>query len=282
MFYIQSDGKLNISLRVTGRRPDGFHEIRSVFFRLSALESLTITPQYGHNVRDLLTLSGEEVKGENILEKILRSARRTSDFPPLHINLVKNVPPGSGMGAGSGNGAALLSWIHAYTGGSLPRPEEFGSDIPFVYGREKWAKVSGRGEIIIPVLNPPENPAVVVAMPRWSVSTKSAFAMLAESRGGKFPVTPGEGEAEIEGLLEVLGRKGKAGLLPNDFLPSLLKNYPEYLRFFGAFEACGASAWGLTGSGSSAFGLFYDRSGAGGLFREMAKWDSVRKIFYLE
>ena len=87
---------------------------------------------------------------------------------------------------------------------------------------------------------------------------------------------------EIEGLLEVLGRKEKTGLLPNDFLPALIKNYPEYLRFLGAFEACGASAWGLTGSGSSVFGLFYDQSGVGDLFREMAKWDNVRKIFYLE
>lgn len=279
MFFIRSCAKLNISLRVTGKRPDGFHEIRSVFFRISALESLTITPQYGHNVRDQLALSGEEVRGENILWKILRRSRQIAEFPPLHISLVKNIPPGSGMGGGSGNGAALLSWIHDFTGETLPRPEEFGSDIPFLYGGQKWATVGGRGEIINPVPQPPEDPAIVIATPDWSVSTKSAFELLSKARGGRFPLTGGEGEREIEGLLEALRKKERIGLLPNDFLPVLLSGYPEYADFFGAFERHGASAWGLTGSGSSAFGLFYDRSGTGALFREMSKWSRVRKIF---
>jgi 4-diphosphocytidyl-2-C-methyl-D-erythritol kinase len=282
MFFIQSDAKLNISLRVTGKRSDGYHEIRSIFFRLPSLESLTITPQYGHNVRDRLVTSGEKVDGENILEKIMRRARQIAEIPPLHIDLVKNIPPGSGMGGGSGNGAALLSWLQCFTGKTMPMPGEFGSDVPFFCSAAKWALAGGRGEEIRTLARPPENPAVVVATPGWAVSTKNAFELLSVAGGGQFPLTAEEGEREICAVLGGLGEKRRIGLLPNDFLPRLMKVFPQYLDFFAAFEKSGASAWGLTGSGSSIFGLFYDRSGICALLREMAKWNGVRKIFYLE
>ena len=58
-FFIRSNAKINISLRVVGKRSDGYHELRSLFFLLSSMESLTITPQYDHNVNDLVEVSGE-------------------------------------------------------------------------------------------------------------------------------------------------------------------------------------------------------------------------------
>ena len=281
-FFVQSDAKINISLRVTGKRPDGYHELRSVFLRLSALESLTITTQYDHNVRNNLSVHGEAVPGKNILEEVLARAGRTMNVPPLHISLAKNIPPGSGLGGGSGNAAALLSWLHRISGKSDPGPGEFGSDVPFLFSDAEWASVGGRGEIVTPVDSPPETPAVLVAVPTWEMSTQRAFSLLDEACGGRFPLNADEAEREREDLLDALRAQRPVGLLPNDFLPVLLHFHPRYSDLFSAFGDFGATGWGITGSGSGCFGLFYEKSGLGGFLRDMTRYDWIRKIFCLE
>jgi 4-diphosphocytidyl-2-C-methyl-D-erythritol kinase len=246
------------------------------------VELLTITPEYDHNVKDTLSVSGEAVYGRNILEEVICRSRELLNIPPLHIRLVKAIPPGSGLGGGSGNAAAFLSWLHRFSGKNFPGPEVFGSDVPFLFHGERWARISGRGEITEPLAFPPEVPAVLVAVPYWNMSTKRAFSLLNEKCGGKFPLNTREAEAEIESILEVLRVQKKTGLLPNDFLPILQEMHPEYSVLFDAFETYGASGWGVTGSGSACFGLFYDKSGLGVFFREMMKYDWIRKILCLE
>lgn len=281
-FFVQSDAKINISLRITGKRPDGYHELRSVFLRLSALESLTITPQYDHNVRNSLSVHGETVQGKNILDEVLARAGQTMDLPPLHISLVKNIPPGSGLGGGSGNAAALLSWLNRMGGRNSLLPEEFGSDVPFLFSDALWASVSGRGEIITPVASPPETPVVLVAVPSWKMSTQTAFSLIDEAWGGRFPLNGGEAERERDDLLDGLREQRHVGLLPNDFLPVLLNLYPRYSELFSAFSDYGAAGWGITGSGSACFGLFYKKNGLGSFLRDMTRYDWIRKIFCLE
>ena len=73
---LQSAAKLNLSLRVLGRRNDGYHELRSLFYALPSVESLTIEPVYGHNVKSEIYVSGEAVRGRNILEDVLSAAGR--------------------------------------------------------------------------------------------------------------------------------------------------------------------------------------------------------------
>lgn len=281
-FFVHSDAKINISLRITGKRSDGYHELRSVFLRLSSVESLTITPQYDHNVRNSLSVYGETVPGRNILEEVLTAAGQTMDLPPLHINLVKNIPPGSGLGGGSGNAAALLSWLQRMSGRNNPGPGEFGSDVPFLFSDAEWAVVSGRGDNIMPVSSPPETPAVLVAVPSWEMSTKRAFSLLENTYGGRFPLNAGEAEKETEDILGALRAQRYVGLLPNDFLPVLRTLHPRYSDLFSAFGEYGATGWGITGSGSACFGLFYEKSGLGCFFRDMTKYDWIRKIFCLE
>lgn len=281
-FFVHSDAKINISLRITGKRPDGYHELRSVFLRLSAVESLTITPQYDHNVRNSLSVFGERIPGKNILDDVLARACQTMELPPFHISLVKNIPPGSGLGGGSGNAAALLSWLHRIGGKKDPGPDEFGSDVPFLFSDAKWASVSGRGEIITPIASPPEMPSILVAVPFWEMSTQRAFSLLEETFGGRFPLTPDEAEKETEELLGALRAQRNIGLLPNDFLTVLRTLHPRYSDLFSAFSEYGAAGWGITGSGSACFGLFYEKNGLGGFLRDMTRYDWIRKIFCLE
>jgi len=281
-FFIRSNAKINISLRVAGKRTDGYHELRSLFFLLSSMESLTITPQYDHNVNDIVEVSGENVPGRNILEDVIALAGKRADIPALRIRLEKSIPPGSGMGGGSGNAAALVYWINSMWSDLTIRGEEIGSDVPFFLCGSSWAIVRGRGEKVFPLFSPPPSPKVLVAVPEWQTPTGEAYSLLDTFRGGEYPLSEKGAEAEIDSLIARLRDEKNVGLLPNDFAPVLLKAHPEYERVFDFFKASGAFGWGITGSGSAAFGLFSKSMNLSDSFREMSGLKWIRKIFCVE
>ncbi|NLB84120.1 MAG: hypothetical protein GX791_07730 [Synergistaceae bacterium] len=281
--HLSSSAKLNLTLRITGRREDGYHELRSLFYALPGVESLTITPLYGHNVKeDDIAVKGEKVFGKNILSEVLASARQLRDVPPLKIRLVKAIPPGSGLGGGSGNAGALIAWISGYWGASLMTGEEVGSDVPFFVRKLPGAIVRGRGEKIEPLSSPLPSRSAVVVIPRWKVSTKKAFTLLSQRWSEDFPRTTAEAENEIHEFAESFTSDSSAGLLPNDFAPPLMEFHPEYSRLFSIFREEGAREWGISGSGSGAFALFgSDVSPWRGMKRiEALSW--VRKILLVE
>ena len=268
--HLYSAAKLNLTLRITGRREDGYHELRSIFYALPSVESLTITPLYGHNVKnDDIAVKGEKIFGRNILSEVLASARQLGDVPPLRIRLVKAIPPGSGLGGGSGNAGALISWISGHWGASLMTGEEVGSDVPFFVRKFPWAIVRGRGEEIEPLSGPLPFRRAVVVIPRWKVSTKKAFTLLSQRWNDGFPRTSREAEEEICQIVEGFSSNSSAGMLPNDFAPLLMELHPEYSRLFSLFKEAGAREWGISGSGSGAFGLFG---------REVSPWLGIKRI----
>ena len=279
---ISSAAKLNLTLRITGRRQDGYHELRSLFLALPSVESLTITPLYGHNVKDDIFVEGEKIFGGNILSTVLASARKLRDVPFLRIRLGKAIPPGSGLGGGSGNAGALISWISGYWGVPLMTGEEAGSDVPFFVRKLPWAIVRGRGEQIEPLGDLLPCRRAVVVIPRWKVSTKKAFSLLSERQAGKFTLTNPEAEDEIRRIVKSFSGNSGAGLLPNDFASPLIEIHPEYSCIFSLFQEEGALEWGISGSGSGAFALF-----EGGIspWRAMKKLEAqnwVRKILLVE
>ncbi|HCL79777.1 MAG TPA: 4-diphosphocytidyl-2C-methyl-D-erythritol kinase [Synergistaceae bacterium] len=278
---LQSPAKVNCTLRITGRRPDGFHELRSLFLTLSAVESLTITPSGDHTGRDRIEITGETVVGENILEKVLAHARRKVPLPAMEIGLHKVIPPGSGLGGGSGNAAALIRWLNGLHLGLDMSGGEVGSDVPFLVSGAPVALVGGRGEGVEP-LAPLENRlSVLVVIPKWSVSTAAAFSSFDRGTAGR---TMSDRDAEREARLvhTALAKGERVGLLPNDFLPFLGACHREYAHLFPVMEEAGALGWGLSGSGSAAFGLFprgypFLSAAAG-----MNEFGWVRKILVLE
>jgi len=281
-FFIRSNAKINISLRVVGKRSDGYHELRSLFFLLSSMESLTITPQYDHNVNDLVEVSGEKVPGRNILEDVIALARARADLPALRIRLEKSIPPGSGLGGGSGNAAALAYWINCIRGGLTIKGEEIGSDVPFFFCGSPWAIVRGRGEKVFPLFSPPPSPKVLVAVPEWQMPTGEAYSLLDTVCGGEYALSEKGAESEMDSLIAKLRDEKNVGLLPNDFAPVLLKSHPEYERLFDLFKGSGAFGWGITGSGSAAFALFSKNMNFSDSFREMSGLKWIRKIFCVE
>jgi 4-diphosphocytidyl-2-C-methyl-D-erythritol kinase len=188
------------------------------------------------------------------------------------VEITKTLPPGSGLGAGSGNGAAILRWLAGEEdlgsrGGSAWRnaARRTGADVPFLFAGYALALASGTGEVLEPL--EPLALHVLIAFPEWSVGTENAYARLDDRYKGAYPLNDAAARAEAAQLCRDLrrGESGKSrksgeklGLLPNDFTPPLMEKFPDYDKLFDVFDRGGASAWGITGSGGAAFALFHE------------------------
>ena len=261
-FVLPAPAKLNLTLRVTGRRPDGYHDLVSAFARISSGETLLVgflPPLHG---ADEVCLSGMEVRieGENVVARALRLARDAGfAVPPLRVEVVKALCPGSGLGAGSGNAATLLGWLaegwkaRDREEGWLDVARRTGSDVPFLFSGLRAALAAGTGDRLAPLDLPCMRGWAVV--PEWSVGTENAYSGLDAFYGGRYPLSDAAARAELARICGALERGERAGLLPNDFAPPLIDRFPAYGQLFDEFERAGCAAWGITGSGGAAFGL---------------------------
>jgi len=258
-YVVPSFSKLNLTLRAISRQDDGFHQLISLFLRLPPTELLTINELSHHNVKDIVETVNIQIEGENILSKVLAHGRdENKDLLPLQVRIFKSIPPGTGLGAGSGNAAALIGFLRTRYQLDLPveAVKNIGSDVHFLLNTKGISLVAGLGERIENLSGRLEK-RICLFIPPWRSVTSVAYERLDSHYGIKgYPL--GEVEAREEALAVFGGLlKGEhLGLLPNDFLPVLLNEHPEYERLFNICKDRGAQAWGITGSGSAAFGIF--------------------------
>jgi len=216
--------KINLHLSIGGRRPDGFHELESVFTALDLADTLTFTPLPG---REGLTTLSLVVEGPriNFTDYHGGGKERASNFDPfrgffppirqennlvwraaelfraktgfsanLAVELVKRIPPGSGLGGGSSDAAATLLALNTLANEPLSRQEllelaaQLGSDVPFFVkiaggrehpggGESPACAVSGRGEVL-EALPPPPPLGVLLAFPGFASDTAAAYKLL--------------------------------------------------------------------------------------------------------
>ena len=177
MLTLPAPGKLNLFLHITGRRPDGYHELQTLFALLDQGDTLHFTPA------DSLTLECDhpEVPSDDS-NLILRAARLLQTHAGCHsgarIRLEKHLPMGGGVGGGSSDAATTLLGLNALWGPNLPEDTlaelglSLGADVPvFVRGKSAWAE--GVGEQITPVSLP--NDDFLVIHPGIHVSTARIF-----------------------------------------------------------------------------------------------------------
>lgn len=177
MLTLPAPGKLNLFLHITGRRPDGYHELQTLFALLDQGDTLHFTPA------DSLILECDhpEVPSDDS-NLILRAARLLQTHADCHsgarIRLEKHLPMGGGVGGGSSDAATTLLGLNALWGLNLPEDTlaelglSLGADVPvFVRGKSAWAE--GVGEQITPVSLP--NDDFLVIHPGIHVSTARIF-----------------------------------------------------------------------------------------------------------
>jgi 4-diphosphocytidyl-2-C-methyl-D-erythritol kinase len=260
-FAEQAPAKLNLSLRITGRRPDGYHELDScvVFTQLS--DRLTIVP----DDRLTLELTGPfapalGAQGDNL---VIRAARRLAAhagrLPGGRLILDKRIPVTAGLGGGSADAAATLRGLNRVwdlglsTSELLPIALELGADVPVcLFGRS--ARMRGIGERLEPLDLPTLD--LVLANPRRAVPTARAFAGL----GPIGSVQPSEAPAPTSrsDLLDWL--RGCS----NDLEPPARRLVPTIDRVLEALaREPGCRLARMTGSGATCFGVFDDAPAAG-------------------
>jgi 4-diphosphocytidyl-2-C-methyl-D-erythritol kinase len=259
---LDSPAKLNLTLRIVNRRNDGMHDICSLFMRLPSVEKLTFRMIDHNNVsKDTIKVYGQVVTGRNILEKVLETARKKlPHIPFMEIGVWKSIPPGSGLGAGSGNAAVLAGWLAKELGVVFSERDicDLGADVPFLFEGPPYSFRSGVGEIQVKnEFGLSDRFSTFVIIPEWSSETGIAYRMADEHyRDGGWRLSAGEALREAESITSSLAKGERVGLLPNDFTPVLFKTHPEYASLFKVAESAGSLAWGISGSGSALFCLF--------------------------
>ncbi|MDR1581481.1 MAG: 4-diphosphocytidyl-2C-methyl-D-erythritol kinase [Synergistaceae bacterium] len=294
VFAVSCPIKLNLTLRVLNKRSDGYHEIRSLFWRLRSPESLEA---FFGSEKDGLSVFGDDIPGENLVIRAIRHIRNMCGddaLPPVNLRLYKRIPMGSGLGAGSGNAAAMIGLFRRICGGAKDAAVNLvsvGADVAFLAGDHEVALARGRGEVL-EGLNGRPKAVVALFFPHWKSDTRHAYDMLDEAREGSVECIISDSEARDEAVsvLGLLKDGRRVGLLPNDFF-CCVGHEREYGEIADLADESGALAWGLCGSGSAYFVLFNPEDSAGlrsmlaslaalGAVKDRFQW--LRKILVLE
>jgi 4-diphosphocytidyl-2-C-methyl-D-erythritol kinase len=253
---IRSFSKVNLALSVLGRRTDGYHDIQTVFQSIDAGDEIEL------RAASQLELVCENLPGIPVEENLVWKAAtliasKLETKRGASIKLRKRIPPGSGLGGGSGNAAATLLglcrlWKIEMSDADLSTMAvELGSDVPF-FLCGGMALGLGRGEKICPLPDPPRG-FLLVIYPGIHVSTAEAYRSL------NLGLTSSAGDNRIQRFRSQV-EKGNAFLTEifNDFEASILPAYPAIREAKNFLEEQGAAGALLSGSGSSVFGFFSD------------------------
>ncbi len=256
MLVEAAQAKLNLSLAITGRRADGFHELVSLVAPVALADTLTL------DVGRPLGLTCDDpalpVDGANLVLKAAAAyARRRPSAPTGHFHLSKKVPHGAGLGGGSADAAAALRLLDRASGDPLGPAEleglaaEVGSDCPF-FVRGQAAVMRGRGERL--ELLPPAARAalagrkVVIAKPPFGVPTPEAYGLLVKA--GRYR-QPAQAEAELAAWLARPAADPAA--LGNDLAAPVFAKYVALPAGLASFYRVTGVEWRMTGSGSACF-----------------------------
>lgn len=248
--------KLNLGLRVLGKRGDGYHELQTVFVPcFSFCDTLEIVPASSFEVEVSGTEYGGWEPSEDLTARAWRLLRADFGIGPVHISLEKNSPVGAGLGGGSADGAFTLAVLNDMFSLGLSKDKLawyascLGSDCPFfIYNFPMYA--TGRGEILEPVSLPLDGWRFEVEVPRGvHVSTKEAYASLA-------PKAPGAAAQDLRNILSTTPVEKWKDLVVNDFEASVFPKHPEIPALKQEMYSRGAVFASMSGSGSAVFGIF--------------------------
>ncbi len=290
-FCVQGPLKINLTLRITGKREDGYHNLASGVIKIPSGDLMCFKEKPLSNLyaEDSVVTHNFPIHGENVLHKALGVLRgKKNDLPFLDVAIQKIIPPGSGVGGGSGNLAAFLKWIERKYGFTLSLEEvtNLGADVPFLYSPHRCAFLTGIGEKMEPIILD-KNYTALVAFPLWCSDTAKAYAKLDEELALGNISWSSETSAREEALniFQKLRQGKTVGFLPNDFFCTFQEK-DSYKKFFHIAEVHGALGWGVSGSGSSLYALFPSR-GRGeeimhGFLKKIDSFSWISRLLYYD
>ena len=243
------NAKINLGLNVVNKRPDGYHNIETVFYPIPVKDALEIV-----SAEELsFTQTGIQVDApmeKNLVIKALNLLKTQYDIPALEVHLLKAIPVGAGLGGGSADAAFMLKLLNDFCQLNI-QPEELeklaatiGADCPF-FIRNTPVFATGTGNIFEPVELSLKNYHLCLVKPDVAVSTPEAYSL----------VTPA---APALSLKEIINRPVSEWkkLMINDFEQSVFTKHPVIGQIKETLYQAGAVYASMSGSGSSVFGLF--------------------------
>lgn len=262
--------KVNLGLRVVGRRADGYHLLESTFAPLDLADRLriAITPAPAPDVRVVVTghAAGVPVGPDNLVVRAAHAYLKCAGVPAcVEIELEKDVPVGAGLGGGSSDAATVLRALSEHFANAIAGPDlaalalSLGADVPFFLDPcPAW--VTGVGERIEPFEIPLPPLDLVLATPSPGLATAEVFrawdaALTPPGASRRMPPLRGSPGRNLIAALEDEGPL-LAELLTNDLEPVATQLRPAIHRIRGELERLGARAVAMSGSGPTVFGLF--------------------------
>ncbi len=249
--------KINLCLHVMGKRPDGYHELRTIFQAISLRDTLKLSFEPGSSgFHFTLTSNDAALLGpDNLVARAVIAMQRQIGFRgDVSAHLEKTIPVARGMGGGSSDAAAAMIGMLRLTGAEVPLARlmeiaaGLGADVPFfLFGGRALAV--NRGDEIYPLPNGPRQTIVVVSPRDIGVSTKDAFQWISADLT-KRPEPP-----KIWGFCALCWSRQGAGL-SNDFEGPVFHRHPRLEEIRDGLLKRGAADAALAGSGSAVFGIF--------------------------
>lgn len=244
------NAKINLGLNIVERRPDGYHNIETVFYPLPLTDVLEIVPASGETT---LTCYGNAVDcpvEKNLVMRAYRMMQERYDLPPVAMYLYKHIPDGAGLGGGSSDAAHALLMLNKLFDLKLSDTDlasmavTLGADCAFfIYNRPMLA--TGIGDVMSPVEVSLQGKTLLLVKPPVGVDTRTAYSRVVPA-----PATVN--------LMTTVFQPVETwdGLLVNDFEPSVFAVLPQLWLIKANLLDAGALYAAMSGSGSTVFGIF--------------------------
>ena len=253
---VYPNAKINIGLNVVEKRPDGYHNLETVFYPIGLQDILEIKVLDEGNVPECgykLKITGTILDGspeDNLVVRAFKMLKHDFNLPPVSIGLYKHIPTGAGLGGGSSDAAFTIKTLNKRFDLRLTDEQmedyctRLGADCPF-FIKDTPVFATGIGNEFHPVSFSLKGKHLVLVKPDIFVSTKDAYAKVNVRR----PYTP---------LPELLAQPLETwkDTVINDFERSVFSKYPEIAAIKDSMYDIGAVYASMSGSGSSVFGIF--------------------------
>ncbi len=243
------NAKINLGLFITEKRPDGFHNLETVFLPVKLSDALEIVP----SERFEFHTSGLELEIDykhNLVYKAYSLLKQDFDLPPVKIFLHKKIPFGAGLGGGSSDASFTLKLLNEIFDLQLTENQlldyskRLCSDCPFfILNRPAFA--TGKGDILEPINLDLSSYKIVIVKPHFSISTAEAYKN----------ITPKKPPESLKSLIRHKLTEWR-NLITNDFEQTLFEKYPLLREIKESLYEQGALFASLSGSGSAMFGIF--------------------------
>jgi 4-diphosphocytidyl-2-C-methyl-D-erythritol kinase len=247
------NAKINIGLNVVEKRPDGYHNLETIFYPIPLCDALEAVLHENGEHPFTFSNTGIEVDAkpeDNICVKALNLIKENYDVPPIQIHLHKQIPFGAGLGGGSADGAFMLNLINKEFALNIPKEElhnmaaQLGADCAFFINNQP-AFAEGIGDQLKSIKLDLSGYYLALIKPPIHVSTPEAYS----------GVVPKPSTDSLIDLIQLPIEQWKHHI-KNDFEKSIFTNHPEIGKIKMDLYEAGAIYASMSGSGSSVLGFF--------------------------